>query len=271
MIHLDASCSAVIQRTLPQKEKDHGRVMLPITIGNIDVRKTFIDIGLDINLVPLSVVKRICDPDMKQTKMTLQLANKYIVCLSGIAKDVLVKVDKFLFPLDFMVMYIEANDEVPLVLDRPFMKITRMIIDVDDGLMKVRVQDEDVSFSLFEAIKHPNDKGVCYNIDANDEAENIKRSPTNELSKLSAEEEKKIGECLKGLDMSKEFFPLEAKIEKTTVEMSEKIPSPKKVKGIRRSRRQAKFYKRIIKDLIKMAKQLRKLYQKANPYCNGES
>lgn len=154
-IHLDASCSAIIQQTLPQKQKDSGRVMLPVTIGNINVGKTLIDLGLSINLIPLLLIRRIGDLDMKNTRMTLQLADKPITKPSGIAKDVLVKVDKFLFPINVVIMDIEEGDDVPLILGRPFMKIARMMVD---GLMKVSVQDEEVTFKLFDAMKHSKDK-----------------------------------------------------------------------------------------------------------------
>ncbi|MCI35564.1 hypothetical protein A2U01_0056785 [Trifolium medium] len=86
------------------------------------------------------------------------------------AEDVLVKVDKFMFPIDFFVMDIGEDDDVPLILGRPFMKTTRMMIDIDDGVTKVRVQDEEVSFNLWEAMKHPKDKGVCFKMYAIEEA-----------------------------------------------------------------------------------------------------
>ena len=57
----------------------------------------------------------------------------------GVAEDVLVKVDKFMFPVDFVVMDIEEDTEVPLILGWPFMKTAKVIIDVDDGKLKVRV------------------------------------------------------------------------------------------------------------------------------------
>ncbi|XP_050876294.1 uncharacterized protein LOC127079996 [Lathyrus oleraceus] len=128
IIQVDVSCSVVIQKALPQKEIDPGRVMLPITIGNINVGNALIDFGSKVNFILLSLVKRIGDVDMKHTKMTLQLADKSIGQPSGIAKDVLVKVDKFIFPIDFMVMDIEANDDTLIILGRLFMKTTRMMI-----------------------------------------------------------------------------------------------------------------------------------------------
>jgi hypothetical protein len=68
VIQLDASCSAIIQRTLPKKEKDPGRVTLPVTIGNVNVGKALIDLGSSINLIPLSVVKRIGGLDISHAQ-----------------------------------------------------------------------------------------------------------------------------------------------------------------------------------------------------------
>ncbi|XP_050876054.1 uncharacterized protein LOC127079722 [Lathyrus oleraceus] len=161
-IHLDTSWSVIIQRTLPQKEKDPGRVTLTVTIGNVNVGKSLIDLGSSINLIPLSVIRRIRDLDIKNTMMTLQLADKLVTRPSGIAEDVLVKVDKFLFLIDFVVMDIEEDNHVPLILGHPFMKIARMMIDIDDGLMKVRVQDEEVTFNLFDAMKRSKDKRAYF-------------------------------------------------------------------------------------------------------------
>ncbi|GAU47102.1 hypothetical protein TSUD_403340 [Trifolium subterraneum] len=77
-ILLDASCSAIIQRTLPTKEKDPGRVTLPVTIGNVNVGKALIDLGSSINLIPWSVIERIGGLDITRTRMTLQLADKSV-------------------------------------------------------------------------------------------------------------------------------------------------------------------------------------------------
>lgn len=70
--------------------------------------------------------------------MTLQLVDKSITRLSGIAEDVLVKVDKFLFPIDFVMMDIEEDNDAPLILGHPFMKTTIMMICIDEGLCPIR-------------------------------------------------------------------------------------------------------------------------------------
>lgn len=80
------------------------RVTLPVTIRNFNVGTSLIDLSSSINLIPLSVIKWISDPDMKQINMTLQLADKSITHPPKIAKDALVKVNSFLFPTDFIVM-----------------------------------------------------------------------------------------------------------------------------------------------------------------------
>ncbi|MCI16277.1 hypothetical protein A2U01_0037419 [Trifolium medium] len=121
-------------------------------------------------------------------------------------------------------MDIEEDDDVPLILGRPFMKTTRMMIDIDDGVMKVRVQDEEVSFNLWEAMKHSKEKDVCFKLDATEEAildvrkqahrpSSLEQALTDAFDELDPEKEKEIEECLKQLDALKEMSPLEAKIE----------------------------------------------------------
>ena len=223
-IQLDANCSAIIQRRLPKKERDPGRVTLPVAIGTVNVGKALIDLGSSINLIPYSVVKRVGGLDLKLTRMTLQLADKSVARPMGIAEDVLVKVDKFVFPVDFVVMDIEEDDDVPLILGRAFMLAARMMIDYDDGLMKVRLDDEEINFNLHNAMKHSKDKGACFKVDATDEVimdtrkqlhkpTALERVLTDALNVLSAEEEKEIEECLKELETLKEIPPKKAKVE----------------------------------------------------------
>ncbi|XP_020205131.1 uncharacterized protein LOC109790396 [Cajanus cajan] len=163
-IELEGGCSAIIQKSLPQKSKDPGSFTIPVTIGTLLVGKALLDLGANINLMPLSMMRRIGDLEARPTRMTLQLADRLIKYPHGVVEDVLVKVDKFMFPVDFVVMDMEEAIEVPLILGRPFMKAAKVIIDVDDGKLKVRVQDEEVNFNVFEAMQYPNDKNDCVDI-----------------------------------------------------------------------------------------------------------
>ncbi|XP_019435112.1 PREDICTED: uncharacterized protein LOC109341625 [Lupinus angustifolius] len=164
-VTLEAGCSAIIQKSLPQKTKDPGSFTIPVKIGELAVGKALLDLGASINLMPLSMLRRIGDLEIKPTRMTLQLADRSMKFPYGVAEDVLVKVDKLVFPVDFVIMDIEEDAEVPLILGRPFMKTARVIIDVDDGKLKVRVQDDEVNFNVFEAMHHPKDRQQCFRVD----------------------------------------------------------------------------------------------------------
>lgn len=148
----------------------------------------------------------------------------------------MVRVDKFVFPVDFVVMDIEEDDDVPLILGRTFMLAARMMIDYDDGLMKVRLNDEEINFNIKDAMKHSKDKGACFKMDAMDEVIIVTRKQlhkltalervlTNALNVLSAEEEKEIEECLKELETLKEIPPNKAKVEE--LKNKDKVEEPK--------------------------------------------
>ena len=138
-------------------------------MGNLYIGKALLDLGVSINLIPLSMLRGIGEVEVRPTCMTLQLEDRSIKRPYGIVEDLLVKVDKFLFPVDFVVMDIEEDVDVPLILGRPFMKTTKVIIDVDKGKLKVCVENEEVSFKVFEAMKHPKDTHNCFRIDVIEE------------------------------------------------------------------------------------------------------
>ncbi|XP_019451718.1 PREDICTED: uncharacterized protein LOC109353812 [Lupinus angustifolius] len=153
-VTLGADCSAIIQKSLPEKTKDSGSFTISVTIGELSVGKALLDLGANITLMPLSMFKRIGDLEIIPTRMTLQLAD----CRAPTFEDVLVKVDKLVFLVDFVIMDIEDDVEVPLILGRPFMKTARVNIDVGEGKMKVRGQDDEVNFNVFEVMHPPKDK-----------------------------------------------------------------------------------------------------------------
>jgi len=85
--------------------------------------------------------------------MTLKLVDQVTKHPYGVVEDVLVKVDKFTFPMDFVVMDMKEDEEVPLILGRRFMETARVIIDVDKGELQVRTADEEVTLNLFYGLK----------------------------------------------------------------------------------------------------------------------
>ena len=224
-VELEAGCSAIIQKSLPQKSKDPGSFTIPVTIGTLPVGKALLDLGASINLMPLSMLKRIGDLEVRPTRMTLQLADRSMKYPYGVAEDVLVKVDKFMFPVDFVVMDIEEDTEVPLILGRPFMKTAKVIIDVDDGKLKVRVQDDEVNFNVFEAMQHLKDNQQCFRMDVIDEiflssrkqltkASPLEKALIGACDDLEEDEEKKVDEYLIHLNSAKEIESNDIQLEK---------------------------------------------------------
>jgi len=87
IIELEAGCSAIIQKSLPQKSRDPRSFTLPITIGNLTVGKALMDLGASINLMPLSTLKKIGDVEVSPTRMTLELADRSIKYPHGIVEE----------------------------------------------------------------------------------------------------------------------------------------------------------------------------------------
>ena len=161
-VNLTEECSAILQRKLPQKLKDPGSFTIPCTIGNAIFERALCDLGASINLMPLSIFKRLGLGEARPTTVTLQLADRSLKHPRGIIEDVLVKVDKFIFPADFIVLDMEEDKEIPIILGKPFLATGRAMIDVQRDELKLRVQEEEVKFNMFEAVRHPAESDTCF-------------------------------------------------------------------------------------------------------------
>ncbi|GJS57724.1 reverse transcriptase domain-containing protein [Tanacetum coccineum] len=126
---LNENCSAVILKKLPEKLGDPGKFLIPCGFSELKC-KALADLGASINLMPLSVWKKLGLPELISTQMTLELANRAICTPEGIARDVFVPVGKFTFPADFVIVDYESDPRVPLILGRPFLRTARALIDV---------------------------------------------------------------------------------------------------------------------------------------------
>ena len=110
--------------------KDLGSFTIPCSIGNYEFKKALCDSGASINLMPLSVVQRLSLGELTPTTIILQMADRSTTQPEGVLEDVLVKVGKFIFPVDFVVMKMEEDNQVPLLLGRPFLATGAALIDV---------------------------------------------------------------------------------------------------------------------------------------------
>nr|GEX27889.1 reverse transcriptase domain-containing protein [Tanacetum cinerariifolium] len=110
--------------------------------------KALADLGARINLMPLSVWKKLGLPKIIPTRMTLELANCAICTPAEIARDVFVLVGKFTFPADFVIVDYESDPRVPLILGRPFLRTARALIDVHGEEMILRDGDERLTLNM---------------------------------------------------------------------------------------------------------------------------
>ncbi|GKB77559.1 reverse transcriptase domain-containing protein, partial [Tanacetum coccineum] len=120
-IPLNVNCSAMLLKKLPENLGDPGKFLIPCNFPGMDVCHALADLGASINLMPLSIWKKLSLPELTPTRMTLELADRSITRPKGLAEDVFIKVGKFYFPTDFVVVDFEADPRVPLILGRSFL------------------------------------------------------------------------------------------------------------------------------------------------------
>ena len=153
IVNLTATCSAVIKKELPEKMKDPGIFTIPCIIGGVEFQKALCDSGANINLIPLSVAKKLSLGEIIPTTITLQMADRSMVRLEGVLEDMLVTVGKFVFPLDFIILDMEEDSQIPLLLGRPFLATGAALIDVQKGVLTLRVGEEAAAFNLIKSMQ----------------------------------------------------------------------------------------------------------------------
>ena len=110
-------------------------------------------------------------------------------------EGVLVKVDKFIFPSNFIILDMEEDKEMPIILGRPFLATGRVMIDVQRGELKLRVQDDEVKFNVFEAVRHPVESDTCFIVETVEAIVSSQSGLTDPLeTSLVQSESKELGE-----------------------------------------------------------------------------
>ncbi|XP_070009873.1 uncharacterized protein [Nicotiana sylvestris] len=150
VVKLIEHCSAVLQNKLPQKSEDLGSFTILCSLGTINFDKSLCDSGASINLMPLSIYRKLENEigEIRSTPISLQLADQTTLITKGIVEDVLVRMDNFVFPVDFIVLKMEENKEVPLILGRPFLTSGRAVLDIHERKLMLQVGEEPVTFNI---------------------------------------------------------------------------------------------------------------------------
>ena len=145
--------SAIIQSKYPFKYKDPGSPTIPVNIGGNCIDKSLLDLGANVNLMPYSVYLQLGLGELKPTTITLSLADRSVKIPKGIVEDVLVKIDKFYYPVDFVVLDTEPSsnepNHVPIILGRPFLATAKAIINCRNGIMQLTFGNMTLELNIF--------------------------------------------------------------------------------------------------------------------------
>jgi hypothetical protein len=166
---LTEQVSSILQCKMPLKYKDPGCPTISCMIGLNRIERALLDLGASVNLLPYSVYLQLGLGELKPTSMTIQLADRSMKRPRGIIEDVLVKVDKFYFPIDFVVLDTEPVQNVgihiPVILGRPFLATANALINCRTGVMKISFGNMTVELNIFDIsnqlIKYDEVESVC--------------------------------------------------------------------------------------------------------------
>ncbi|XP_070004243.1 uncharacterized protein [Nicotiana sylvestris] len=146
-IKMTHQVSAIVNSMAPKLE-DPGVFTTPCTIGSTDFAKALCDLGASINLMPYSVVKTLEIGQPRPISMRMQMVDRTMKRPLGIIDDVLVRVDKFILLVDFVILDCEVDYEVPIILGRPFLAMGKALIDVEVSELTFRVGEEKLVFHV---------------------------------------------------------------------------------------------------------------------------
>ena len=165
-VFMTKQSTSLIRNNLPPKYKDPGSPIISIVVGNSKLGHALVDLGASVNLLPYSVYVELGLGELEATNITLQLADCSVKVPRGIVKDVLVQIDKFYFPVDFVVLdtQLEVNQgtQFPVILGRPFLATANAIIHRRGGLMTLSFGNMTINLNIFNVIKEVrDDEDVC--------------------------------------------------------------------------------------------------------------
>jgi hypothetical protein len=164
-VALTTECSAVLQNNLPQKLEDPDCFAIPCLIGNFYINKALCDLGTSVSLMPLSIFEKIGFGELKLARIPLQLADRSVRYSTGILEDVSIRVGKLIVPVDFVVVEMEEDPQIPIILGRAFLITVGAFIDVKNDRLTLNVGDEKVEFNFSKTIKRPSHDDSCLRID----------------------------------------------------------------------------------------------------------
>ncbi|XP_026459815.1 uncharacterized protein LOC113360527 [Papaver somniferum] len=142
-----------------QKEEQCAKKGIPHGTGNFVIKQALLDLGASVNLLPFSVYEQLGLGELKPTPVTLQLADRLVKVAIGVVEDVLVQIDKFYYPVDFIILdtqpVVNASNEIPIILGRPFLATANALINCPNDIMNLSFGNMTVELKIFDTCKYP--------------------------------------------------------------------------------------------------------------------
>ncbi|XP_016581154.1 uncharacterized protein LOC107878593 [Capsicum annuum] len=158
-------CNVISTRTLAQKKPEPGTFTIPCTIGTMEFAKALCDLGENVNLMSLTIYRKLGLGNRTPTNMRLVMVDRLVKRLVSILYDVLVKVSNFIFPAYFIILECEVDFEVPIILGRPFLATRSLLIDLRANELLFRINDKVVRFDMGKSIKQHEEVSVLFVVD----------------------------------------------------------------------------------------------------------
>ncbi|XP_057432359.1 uncharacterized protein LOC130725123 [Lotus japonicus] len=115
-VMLTEECSAILQRKMPMKRRDPGSFTIPVEVEGMAQVEALYDLRASINLMPLTMFERLDLGEVTPTMLSLQMADRSLKTPYGIVEDVMMRVDKYVFPVDFVVLDMKEDEKILLIL-----------------------------------------------------------------------------------------------------------------------------------------------------------
>ncbi|XP_024018881.1 uncharacterized protein LOC112090860 [Morus notabilis] len=165
ILHVIKQVPAYAKKT-PPKYKDPGCPTISCQIGTHEFGQALLDLGSSVNLMPYSVYSQLGLGEIKPTSVVLQLANRSIKRPRKIVEDVLLQIDRFYYPVDFLVLdtqsVVNMESSIPIILGRPFLATANTLINCRNGLMKISFGNMTLEVNIFHIQKQPRDDDECH-------------------------------------------------------------------------------------------------------------
>jgi len=160
--------SAFLRNNNVLKYKDPGCPIISCFIGEYKLKRALLDLGASVNLLPYLVFQSLNLGELKPNSVTLLFANRYVKMSRGIVEDVLVQFDKFIYPMDFIVLDtqpVEACNSFPVILGRLFLATSNALINCRNGLVKLSFGNITLEMNIFNICKQPRDNNDLQEVD----------------------------------------------------------------------------------------------------------